>query len=582
LNALLVFRLLTRSPSEEAQGKLAAALAKTVPRSASRSGSRGAKTSRTQKGIEDTASQSAIGATVVSTRQSLEVTRKGNQQPGDYKAWLFTDDWYTPTGSTGNQDPTSSSKRSNKSLTQSPRRLVSPPTARTSVVPVSTSITGAVASVPKTQATRRTATKSSRASASGGGSGSTGGDGLESDSIFQEQVYDLMSQERDSAVSDQMVNPTAAKRQLAPTSLEMLSSTLTDDEDDLISVTVSEMTATTVASQSQQKDGFVPPADPPPVSVTPPSASYSQECAGMEGNDCGNEEDEEEDLDELRSIAQDSHLITDPRGVSRRHRLPTVLEHPHDGTAVGVEDLQQVSVESYNHIDSRDKLGFVHHLRGTSGTDASGGGGIQQPNPSSARHSSKGSLLSPSHHRKKRHTTTSRSKHQPVAQSQQFTDKGQTQGHDYEREVKQEAQVLHVISTLISVSAAQTRTETESGIAAESMPSPEEGSSPVATSATSKLRPQLSLKEIKERRKQSLPARLKAAGLEARLPSASAASSGTGTKTLLPVIPSLSSSAGTGTGPGTGTGKKSKVTRIKLLTNESNVKLTRRAQSIIE
>jgi hypothetical protein len=109
LNALLVFRLLTRSPSEEAQGKLAAALAKTVPRS----GSRGAMTSRTQKGIEDTASQSAIGATVVSTRQSLEVTRKGNhQQPGDYKAWLFTDDWYTPTGSTGNQDPTSSSKRS--------------------------------------------------------------------------------------------------------------------------------------------------------------------------------------------------------------------------------------------------------------------------------------------------------------------------------------------------------------------------------------------------------------------------------------------------------------------------------------
>lgn len=99
------------------------------------------------------------------------------------------------------------------------------------------------------------------------------------------------------------------------------------------------------------------------------------------------------------------------------------------------------------------------------------------------------------------------------------------------------------------------------------------------------MKPKLSLKEIKEKRKQTLPARLRAAGLDQTfLPPQKTKATGTGagangglgqnsSTSTLPIIPQQQNENDP---------KKSKVTRIKLLSRENSVKLTRRVTDGIE
>jgi hypothetical protein len=598
LNSLLVFRLLTRSSADEAQGKLAVALAKTT-----------SATTSTKRRAEI---KSEVLATVGGT-----ISHKSLQQPADYRAWLFTDDWYTPTqhyssSEAGTMRSTSAKGQSIKSSTssrQSPRHLTSSLSESTPLASVSVSGSRVQGTAIESGGAHRLTPKSrsgkSRGSASGGGGGS------ESDSMFQEEVYDLMSQDKDqSSTTSEEETMSGARggtgsrtksgtKGGSSTDLGMVSSILTDEDgqeeedDDLISVKLvsnpkiaKTSTSESLLQQQLQKQQQQSQLKQLPLSAhdqnrdNPPLSQQENEEV---------DEDDEDEVNELRIIAEDTHLVT---ASDTRHRLTTVPEHS-ETEGGGSDDLEEVPENSYRHIDTRDKIAPILLTLPSSSL----------PHSQSSNQSIKESKSSPvgSRNRKKRHTTHRNKTFQTPSQQQSPVTQSQLLVHDPKtissstsfqpKEIRHNIQILDTISAMLPSSSSlpsspvERRTEVMTG---KGQSSPTEGPT---TTTTTKLKSQLSLKEIKEKRKQTLPARLKAAGLESRLTTSltiQRTSSGTGTgtgsstKPILPIISShlsssLSSSQHIIVEKDNREGKKSKVTRI--INNENNVKLTRRASS---
>jgi hypothetical protein len=605
LNSLLVFRLLTRSSADEAQGKLAVALAKTT-----------SATTSTKRRAEI---KSEVLATVGGT-----ISHKSLQQPADYRAWLFTDDWYTPTqhyssSEAGTMRSTSAKGQSIKSSTssrQSPRHLTSSLSESTPLASVSVSGTRVQGTAIESGGAHRLTPKSrsgkSRGSASGGGGGS------ESDSMFQEEVYDLMSQDKDqSSTTSEEETMSGARggtgsrtksgtKGGSSTDLGMVSSILTDedgqeeeDDDDLISVKLvsnpkiaKTSTSESLLQQQLQKQQQQSQLKQLPLSAhdqnrdNPPLSQQENEEV---------DEDDEDEVNELRIIAEDTHLVT---ASDTRHRLTTVPEHS-ETEGGGSDDLEEVPENSYRHIDTRDKIAPILLTLPSSSL----------PHSQSSNQSIKESKSSPvgSRNRKKRHTTHRNKTFQTPSQQQSPVTQSQLLVHDPKtissstsfqpKEIRHNIQILDTISAMLPSSSSlpsspvERRTEVMTGGKGQSSPTEGLTTTTTTTTTTTKLKSQLSLKEIKEKRKQTLPARLKAAGLESRLTTSltiQRTSSGTGTgtgsstKTILPIISShlsssLSSSQHIIVEKDNREGKKSKVTRI--INNENNVKLTRRASS---
>jgi hypothetical protein len=240
LNSFLVFRLLTRTAAEESEGKLAVALSfsrRTSSRNTKRSSSSHPETSTGTAVATATASLSS-GKTVEGT-----LTRNGKtQQPADYKAWLFTDDWYTHTHSVIDRPAGlgSSSCSQKLSTQQSPRHLIS--SQSDSGINSSREGGGGGAKTPRTTTAAGSLNKSptkyhkppkahlSRKPSTGLNSStmdsaSKAGD---SHSMFQDEVYDLMSKDR----SDASVESDHQQQQQLQQQSGMLSSTLTDEEEE--------------------------------------------------------------------------------------------------------------------------------------------------------------------------------------------------------------------------------------------------------------------------------------------------------------------------------------------------------------
>lgn len=593
LNSFLVLRLLTRTSAEESQGKLAFAL----------SLSRGSSRNSTKKSAQtQSVSTSSLGKT------SEGVTKSGRQQPADYKAWLFTNDWYTQTHSVIDRPERPTSQVSE---THSPRLLISsqsegefhsshrekstsgsgrssPPTSHRGSerggkqTKTPNPATGRSLSTTKTSPKYHKPPKATKPSI---GMNSSHLDS-DSHSIFQDEVYDLMSKDRSELSDSNELN-----LQLQQES-GMFSSTLTDeDEDEILSLGEMKSQHSLPGHGGREIDTKKSTDLPDRAATSHSSLGKKHESLSSEASRREREDDEDFKRVPAASEILSSNNIETQSGIHqeslRSCRLAPVMElmdDPNEGT------LQEAPLAAHSHRDTGETLtpslapSVSHHSSQVSTV------AVTSKKPMSAASRVKKQRLSL---QKKSHQQQHQSPQQTSLRtsSSEFLDsnsetKPVTSEGKEERMRIQNSHVLDAIATMVSPSGHTSSTPSRPG----KPPHPEQLTldatvptidSSVIKSTTPTGTRKLSLKEIKERRKESLPARLRAAGLDQSfLPKKPSRTS----QNLLPAIASTSATTAVSSLPSpTQQPRRSKVTRIKALTRETNVmKLTRRAPSSAE
>lgn len=374
----------------------------------------------------------------------------------------------------------------------------------------------------------------------------------------------------------------------------IISSTLTDDDDDLISV--SEIKTRSNIMSIEEEHSIITEANfhqqLPDTSNHIQDQNFDELSSHSGGtnrennqdnhnlknnqnnnrdNDTYDEDDDyDDDPDELKSIEENTQLVTDKDKHDIRHRLSTV------SIPVDINGLEAVPKDAYKHIDSRQTMIPILQEENTKITKKDSRVKVRQTTIDSPQKSSNTNKTG-----KKRGNTQRLTQGEFKNNNIQISSTSNILSNDQEQTKIQnqspgKTKLMKLKNSRLLLAVSAFKESSSSKNKSIGSPNKEDQNKSSTSGVSTQTKPKLTLKEIKERRKETLPARLKAAGLDQTFLPQQKTKSTTSLSSSTSQLPQQSSSLLPVISQSELNNKKSKVTRIKLLSRENSIKLTRR------